>query len=56
VTVFVSIFDEVIYLQARAEGSDAVGDLTLEVRPGQSALGKTYDEWTELGPGAHEID
>ncbi len=41
---------------ARAEGDGGlVGDMFVEVLPGNKLLGLTYDEWRELGSGQHEI-
>lgn len=37
--------DGMVLLRSRAEGDGVVGDLVIEVFPGGSALGKSYDEW-----------
>lgn len=44
-----------VLLQARAEGAEAIGDMTTEIRPGESAFGKTYEEWRSLPEGPHQI-
>jgi hypothetical protein len=52
VTVFVQIpAPDRVVLLVRAEGAGATGDLRLEVRPGESALGRTYAAWRAAGPG-----
>jgi hypothetical protein len=55
-TVYVSIGAGVILLRVRAEAAGTLGDLTFEVRPGESAFGKGYDEWIALGSGPHWIE
>ncbi len=54
-TVFVSKYDGHILFRARAEGPGAVGDLVVEIKPGESAFGKAYEEWTALPSGRHDI-
>ena len=46
-TIYVSVDKEnsVVQLMARAEGDGIIGDFVDEVRPGESAFGRTYDEW-----------
>lgn len=39
--------DEIV-LQVRAEGGSDLGDMFLSVKSGESALGKTYDEWSAV--------
>jgi hypothetical protein len=55
-TVYLTKASTLIVLQARAESPDALGDLVIELRPGDEALGKTYDEWRALPDGPHQID
>lgn len=54
--VFVSASDGALTLRVRGESGEAVGDIAIDLRPGEAALGKTYEQWAELGPGAHRID
>jgi hypothetical protein len=55
-TVYLSRSDGILILRARFESGDGtVGDLTYEVRPGQTSLGKTYEEWKALPNGPHWI-
>lgn len=35
----------ILTLMARAEGDGEIGDFIYDLAPGQSALGKSYDEW-----------
>jgi hypothetical protein len=56
VTVYLTKSPGVITLQARAEGQGAIGDLARDLRPGESAFGKTYEQWAKLPEGAHETD
>lgn len=51
--VFLARPGDRVVLQARGSGG-AVGDFAQEVRPGESAFGKTHDEWRALPEGAHE--
>jgi hypothetical protein len=39
--------ENLIVLMARAESKDGrtVGDMVQEVRPGETTLGRTYEEW-----------
>jgi hypothetical protein len=54
-TVFVSRHGDVIEIKARAIGDGIIGDMTHRVRPGQTAMGKTYEEWSKLSPGEHNL-
>lgn len=56
-TVFVSREpnQEAVVLLVRAEGSSMLGDLVLDVRPGESALGKSYEQWAALKSDHIEI-
>jgi hypothetical protein len=51
-TVFVSRHGDVIEIKA---GDGIIGDMTHRVRPGQNAMGKTYEEWSKLSPGEHNL-
>jgi hypothetical protein len=55
-TVFVQHRADFVLLLARAEDPDGlIGDMHVEVRPGQTAFGQTYD-WWRARSGAVEID
>jgi hypothetical protein len=54
-TVYVSRLDHRIVLQIRADGPDAIGDLTHFLKRGESAWGKTYEDWAKLPDGPVEI-
>jgi hypothetical protein len=56
VTVFLLKPDARVILKARAEGPGAVGDLVIELWPGESAFGRTYYDWRALPEGPHEVD
>jgi hypothetical protein len=56
-TVFVAKLNDSIMIFARAETARGlIGDLTFEVKPGESALGKSYTEWEALGAGQHTVE
>lgn len=59
-TVYVSKgADGTISLRARAVSDTAggmVGDFNATLRPGESALGLTYDQWLATGLGAVDLD
>ncbi len=54
--VFVRAEAGVVYVRARAEGGDLIGDLSRAVKPGESFLGRAYDEWRALGDGEHDLE
>lgn len=56
-TVFVARDSEsqVVMLSVRAEGSGMLGDMFVDVHPGEIAFGKTYDEWTAVDLGSAEV-
>jgi hypothetical protein len=64
VTIFVAKGDGLIELLARAEGerepgrADAgdIGDLRRVLEPGQSAFGKTFEQWQALESPSITID
>jgi hypothetical protein len=58
VTVYLTKSAGSVVLMARAENSvtGTIGDLVIELHPGESALGKSYAEWDALPEGRHEID
>jgi hypothetical protein len=46
-----------IELCARAENADGtIGDLVETIRPGESAFGKTYEEWAQVKEPFLEIE
>jgi hypothetical protein len=45
-----------IILLARANGPGCKGDLIVEVKPGEEALGRTFDEWQAEKASSVEID
>jgi len=46
-----------IYFALRAEGEGGIiGDLFRDIGPGESAFGRSYDEWAALPAGAFKID
>jgi hypothetical protein len=53
--VHVIVRDESVEVIARAEGDGLVGDMRHEVGSGEKFLGKTYEQWRELGTGQHTI-
>ncbi len=57
-TVYLSRADGLVVIQAIAESADGdtVGELTLEVHPGESALGKSYAEWVGMPEGPVDVD
>jgi hypothetical protein len=55
-TVLVTKGKGVIVIVAKAEGPEAIGDMAIQLRRGQSAFGKTYDEWEALPEGSHEVE
>ena len=55
-TVYLSKPGGRVVLQARAEGNGAIGDLTIELEPGESAFGRHWDEWDRLPEGAYEVN
>jgi hypothetical protein len=42
-------------LHARSESDRTIGDACWEVRPGDSAFGRTFEEWQALAEGPHEV-
>jgi hypothetical protein len=56
--VYLSRADDLVIIQAIAEAADGdmVGELTLEVRPGESAMGIPYAEWAEMPDGPVDVD
>lgn len=53
--VFVSKSIHRIRFLARGESQEVIGDLTQEIGPGQSAFGRSYDEWSKLPAGEHDV-
>ena len=46
--------DGTLTLMARAEGDGAVGDWMYDLAPGQSVLGRTFEEWAAKAPEIHQ--
>jgi hypothetical protein len=55
-TIYLTKPDGRVILMARAEGDNGmIGDALWEVRPGESAFGRTHAEWSALPEGRHEV-
>lgn len=56
-TIFIQKSEGVIALLARAVSDNGTieGDYYEEIRPGQSAFGRTYEEWAALDVASVEI-
>lgn len=44
-----------VILRLRAEGGGSIGDASFELKPGESAFGRSYAEWAALPEGPYEI-
>jgi len=53
-TLYLSKTRRRIVLQAGAYSGDGIGDLVIWLRPGETALGRTYEEWRALPEGPVE--
>lgn len=53
--VFVGKQPDQVTLQIRAEGQGTIGDVTIDVRPGETFLGRPFEEWRD-GPPVVEVD
>jgi len=42
-----------VLIRARLDQAGDIGDMFVDLRPGQSALGLTYDQWRRLKDGRH---
>ena len=49
------IDDSVVYIQARAEGPNALGDATFEVGPGEDFYGLAYEAFIAKRGGLIEV-
>ena len=49
--------DKTVLVQSRSESKDGspAGDVSRELRAGESVWGFTYEQWREKGEGSHEI-
>jgi hypothetical protein len=54
VTLHLSLHKNLVVIQAGAYSDEGIGDMVIWLRPGESALGKSYQEWRAMGPGAIE--
>jgi hypothetical protein len=53
--VFVSKSANEVWVQIRAEGQGAIGDLTQVIKSDGSFLGHPYEWWVELPEGEHDV-
>ena len=49
--------DKTVLVQSRSESQDgsAAGEVSRELRAGDSVWGHSYEQWREMGEGSHEI-
>ena len=49
--------DKTVLVQARSEseGGSKAGDVSRELKAGDSVWGYSYEQWREMGEGSHEI-
>ena len=49
--------DKTVSVQSRSESKDGstAGDVSRELRAGDSVWGYSYEQWREMGEGSHEI-
>ena len=49
--------DKTVSVQSRSESQDGspAGDVSRELRAGESVWGYSYEQWREMGEGSHEI-
>jgi hypothetical protein len=55
VPVYMHKEGSLICFQATAEGDGMIGDLNHQIGPGESAFGRSYDEWAALPGGAYPM-
>ena len=50
--------DKTVLVQSRSESQDGSppGDVSRELRAGESVWGYSYEQWREMGEGSHEIE
>ena len=56
---FVRFVDaKTVLVQARSESEDGspAGDVSRELRAGESVWGYSYEQWREMGEGRHESE
>jgi len=56
VNVFINKHKDVVIVLARAESPGIIGDAVWTIKPGESALGHSYDWWAKQPPGKLEIE
>lgn len=42
-------------LLIRAEGPGAIGDCTVEINPGETTFGKTFEDWSNTPSGPLDV-
>ena len=49
--------DKTVIVQSRSESKDGstAGDVSRELKAGDSVWGYSYEQWREMGEGSHEI-
>ena len=55
-TVFINKHTDIVIVLARAESPGIIGDAVWMIKPGESALGHSYDWWAKQLPGKLEIE
>lgn len=45
----------IVTLLVRAEGPDMIGDMFIDIRPGDSAFDRTYEEWMQSNEESIEV-
>ena len=53
---FVCLERRSVVIAMRGETGDAVGDMRIEIQPGDSWYGNSYEDLRAMGDGEHEID
>lgn len=56
IKIFVTFEDDLIHVMCRGEDEHAVGDLHLQVLPGETLCGQPYEYFRDLGEGEHSVD
>jgi hypothetical protein len=54
--LFLTVCEDCVVIQARAEGTGIVGDMVQRIFPGETVLGLSYEALRALGNGAHDIE
>ena len=49
--------DKTVLVQIRSESEDGstAGEVSRELRAGDSVWGHSYEQWREMGEGSHEV-